>query len=191
MDPAGVAWDDSSNNRAFLNGSIAATNNGASIYLTALNQVVLDEKGDPLVNDIAHAPNPAGPAGVFHYHPTQSVAIPKYSKNIEAAKDFVRWLMEKEQLSKYLRRGQAYMGAALKGYLKDQMWDMFPALRPFRDSLLQGQHVGWKGPADVGSARVVLNYTLIDMLANVATGKMSAEESRKWGEGQLKAVYGA
>jgi multiple sugar transport system substrate-binding protein len=190
MDPAGVAWDDSSNNRAFLNGSIAATSNAASIYLTALNQVVLDEKGDPLVNDIAHAPNPAGPAGVFHYHPTQQLAIPKYSKNVEAAKDFVRWLMEKDQLSKYVRRSQAYQSPALKSYVKDQMWDMFPALRPFRDALLQGRHLGWKGPADAGAARVVLNYTLIDMLANVATGKMSAEESLKWGESQLKSVYG-
>lgn len=191
MDPAGVAWDDSSNNRVFLNGSIAATSNAASIYLTASNQVVLDEKGDPLVNDIMHAPYPAGPAGVFHYHPTQQLAIPKYSKNVEAAKDLIRWLMEKEQLSKYLRRSQAYQGAALKSYLKDQMWDMFPALRPFRDSLLQGQHVGWKGPADAGAARVVLNYTLIDILAHVATGKMTPEDSLKWGETQLKAIYGA
>jgi hypothetical protein len=37
---------------------------------------------------------------------------------------------------------------------------------------------------------VVLNYTLIDMLAFVATGKMSAEESLKWGEVQLKGIYG-
>jgi multiple sugar transport system substrate-binding protein len=190
IDPAGVAWDDSSNNRAFLNGSIAATSNGASVYLVALNQVVLDEKGDPLVNDITHAPYPAGPAGVFYYHITTQLAIPKYSKNVEAAKDFLAWLMEKEQLSKYLRRSQAYQAAALKSYLKDQMWDMFPALRPYRDALPQGKHAGWKGPADAGAARVVLNYTLVDMLAYVATGKMSAEESVKWGEAQLKAVYG-
>ena len=64
------------------------------------------------------------------------------------------------------------------------MWDMFPALKPYRDHLLEGQHVGWKGPADAGAARVVLNYILIDMLGNVATGKMSPEESLKWGEGQ-------
>jgi hypothetical protein len=37
---------------------------------------------------------------------------------------------------------------------------------------------------------VVLNYTLIDMLAYVATGKMSPEESLKWGEAQLKGIYG-
>ena len=50
--------------------------------------------------------------------------------------------------------------------------------------------MGWKGPADAGAARVVLNYILIDMLGNVATGKMAPEESLKWGEGQLKAIYG-
>jgi hypothetical protein len=70
------------------------------------------------------------------------------------------------------------------------MWDMFPALKPYRDSLLQGRHVGWKGPADAPAARVVQNYTLIDMLANVATRKMSPEDSLKWGEAQLKAIYG-
>ncbi len=191
MDPAGAGWDDSSNNRAFLSGAITATNNAPSIYLTATNQVILDEKGALLVNDILHVPNPAGPAGVFHYHYSQQLAIPKYSKNVEAAKEFIRWLMEKEQLTKYLRRAQAYQAAALKAYLLDPMWDMFPALKPYRDHLLEGRHVGWKGSADANAARVVQNYVLIDMLANVATGKMTPEESVKWGDRQLKSIYGA
>ncbi len=185
-----LSWDDSSNNRAFLSGAITATNNAPSIYLTASNQVVLDDKGEPLVNDIAHVSNPAGPAGVFHYHYTQQLAIPKYSKNTDAARDFTRWLMEKDQLSKYLRRAQAYQAAALKMYMKDPMWDMFPALKPYRDHLMEMKHIGWKGEADAKSARVIQNYVLIDMLANVAIGKMSPEESMKWGEGQLKAIYG-
>ncbi len=191
MDPAGAGWDDSSNNRAFLSGAIAATNNAPSIYLTASNQVILDEKGEPLINDILHVPNPAGPVGVFHYHYSQQLGIPKYSKNIEAAKDFIRWLMDKDQYSKYLRRGQAYQAAPLKAYLKDPMWEMFPALKPFRDHLLEGRHVGWKGSADAQAARVVQNYVLIDMLANVATGKMTPEESMKWCDGQLRAIYTA
>jgi multiple sugar transport system substrate-binding protein len=190
MDPAGPGWDDVSNNRAFLSGAIAATTNAPSIYLTASNQVILDEKREPLVNDILHVPNPAGPAGVFHYHQSQQLAIPKYSKSVEAAKDFIRWLMDEDQLAKYLRRSQAFQAAALKVYLKDPMWDMFPALKPYRDHLLQGRHVGWKGPADTRAARVVQAYVLIDMLANVATGKMSPEESLKWCESRLKAIYG-
>lgn len=189
MDPAGAGWDDISNNRAFLSGAIAATNNAPSIYLTASNQLILDARNEPLVNDIAHMPNPAGPAGVFHYHYTQQLAIPRYSKNVAAAKDFIRWLMEQDQLAKYLRRSQAYHAAALKSYMKDPMWDMFPALGPYRDHLLEGHHLGWKGPADARAARVVQHYVLIDMLGNVATGRMSPEESLKWGEAQLKTIY--
>jgi multiple sugar transport system substrate-binding protein len=190
MHPAGPGWDDSSNNRAFLSSAITATNNAPSIYLTASNQVILDEKGEPLVNDILHVPNPAGPAGVFHYHYSQQLAIPKYSKNVDTAKEFIRWLLEKEQYAKYLRRGQAYQASPLKAYLKDPMWDMFTALKPYRDHLLEGRHVGWKGSADANAARVVQNYVLIDMLANVATGKMTPEETVKWGDGQLKSIYG-
>ena len=37
-DEGGLAWDDSSNNRAFLSGTIASTLNGASIYIEALRK---------------------------------------------------------------------------------------------------------------------------------------------------------
>lgn len=191
MDPAGSGWDDISNNRAFLSGAIAATNNAPSIYLTASNQLIADEKGDPLGNDILHVANPAGPAGVFHYHYSQQLAIPRYSRNVDAAKDFIRWLMDREQFAKYLRRSQAYHAAALKTYMTDPMWEMFPALKPYRDHLLEGRHLGWKGPADARAARVIQDYVLIDMLANVATGKMSPEDSLKWAESRLRTIYAA
>jgi multiple sugar transport system substrate-binding protein len=190
MDPSGLGWEDSSNNTAFLSGAIAATRNSASIYLAALNQVILDSRGEPLINDIDHVPKPAGPAGTVSCHNVQSLAIARYSKHVEAAKDFIRWLMEAEQLSRYLRRGQAYQCGAQKMYLKDAMWEMFPVFTPYRDSLTSAQHPGWMGPADAKAARVVLDYVLIDMLAHVASGRMSAESSLKWAEGQLKGIYG-
>jgi multiple sugar transport system substrate-binding protein len=190
MDPAGVGWVDSSNNAAFLSGAIAATRNSPSIYLTAMNQAILDANGQLLVNDIDHMPNPAGPAGVVSCNNVQSLAIPKYSKNIEAAKDFIRWLMEADRLSRYLQRSQAYHSGALKMYLNDAMWDMFPMFRPYRDALTSAHYPGWRGPADAKAARVLLDYVLVDMLAHVASGRMSAESSLKWAEGKLKGIYG-
>ena len=66
-DPGGLAWDDSSNNRAFLAGTIAATNNGASIYLEAKKKpdIYLTEKGTPMKDDISHAPLGTGAGGHF------------------------------------------------------------------------------------------------------------------------------
>ncbi len=99
--------------------------------------------------------------------------------------------MEKDQFSKYLQRGQAYQAGPLKAYLKDADVGHVPgAQAPTGIPSSSGGTWDGRGPSDAGAARVVLNYTLIDMLANVATSKMSPEDSLKWGEGQLKAIYG-
>src|SRR5215472_6350083 len=64
-DEGGLAWDDSSNNRAFLSGTISSTHNGASIYLEAKKKpdTYLTEKGTPLWKDIFHARLLKGPPG--------------------------------------------------------------------------------------------------------------------------------
>src|SRR3984885_318899 len=53
-DDGGLAWDDTSNNRAFLAGTISSTLNGASIYLEAKRKpdVYLTKTGKPLFPDI-------------------------------------------------------------------------------------------------------------------------------------------
>src|SRR5881227_1860975 len=68
MDEGGLAWDDTSNNRAFLSGTISATNNGASIYLEAKKKPdsYLTDKGTPMKDDILHASIPGGVGGVFN-----------------------------------------------------------------------------------------------------------------------------
>ena len=62
-DEGGFAWDDTSNNRAFLSDEISATLNGASIYIAAKRgqDKIKDEKGEPMVRDIQHGPIPSGP----------------------------------------------------------------------------------------------------------------------------------
>src|SRR4029079_1405545 len=93
-DEGGLAWDDSSNNRAFLAGTISATSNAASIYIEALRkpEAYQTEKGTPLKDAIRHAPYPRGAAGVATFHPLQSHMVMAYSKNQKPAKDFLRWL---------------------------------------------------------------------------------------------------
>ncbi len=61
-DEGGLAWDDTNNNRAFHAGELSATLNGASIYIVAKRQKekIKDDKGEPIWQDIDHAPLPAG-----------------------------------------------------------------------------------------------------------------------------------
>src|SRR6266404_3339721 len=96
-DEGGLAWDDSSNNRAFLSGTISSTLNGASIYLESLRNPdkYKTDKGEQMRTDILHAANPAGPKGQFHYHASFHHGIMGYSKNQKLAKDFLKWLHAK------------------------------------------------------------------------------------------------
>jgi multiple sugar transport system substrate-binding protein len=97
-DEGGLAWDDTSNNRAFLSGTISATLNGASIYLLAKIKpdTYQTEKGSPMFQDMAHSPLPRGPAGQFGYHLPMSNMLMGYSKNQKPAREFIRWITSKE-----------------------------------------------------------------------------------------------
>ena len=95
MDDGGLSWDDSSNNRAFLAGSLSVTGNSPSIYFVAR------DKFPDVYKDMNHAPMPKGPAGQFYQLPVYSSMVMKYSKNQKLAKEFIGWYMAKEQYEKW------------------------------------------------------------------------------------------
>src|SRR3989454_5680243 len=90
-DEGGLAGGDSDNNPTVLSGTISATINGASIYVESLRnkEKYKTEKGALMHTDILHAPNPAGPAGVFHLHAPFRPTVLGYSKDQKPAKVFV------------------------------------------------------------------------------------------------------
>src|SRR5215218_3029714 len=93
FDEGGLAWDDSNNNRAFLSGTIAATLNGASIYIESLRRPdqYRTDSGAQMKTDILHAKLPGGPKGQFSNHLFHSHVIPNYSKNQAQAKALLKW----------------------------------------------------------------------------------------------------
>jgi multiple sugar transport system substrate-binding protein len=98
VDEGGLAWDDSSNNRAFLAGTISATNNGASIYIEAKKKpdAYQTDAGKPMFQDCAHAPILKGPGGQFNLPGPFTDMLMGYSKNLKPAKDFLRWIHSPE-----------------------------------------------------------------------------------------------
>src|SRR5262245_52012739 len=124
-DEGGLAWDDTNNNRAFHAGEIAATLNGASIYIVAKRQKdkLKDEKGEPLYVDIDHeALLPKGPAGQFALYGAFQHALMKYSKNQKLAKDFLKWLHQKENYGKWFEINEGYSCGATKMWEEHPMW---------------------------------------------------------------------
>src|SRR3984885_2811358 len=68
MDEGGLAWHDTSKNRAFLSGRLSATKNGASIYIEAKKKPdsYQTENGTPMKDDILHASLPGGVGGGYN-----------------------------------------------------------------------------------------------------------------------------
>ena len=189
-DEGGLAWDDTSNNRAFLAGTICATLNGASIYIEAKRKptTYMTEKGTPLWEDIGHALLPKGAAGQFGYHLPMSNMVMGYSKNQKAAKDFLRWITSKEGYQKWFDSQQGYSVGATTVWEKDPIWQKDPVMLPFRTAARGGRFPGYAGPADRKAAEVLSKYIIVDMYAKAAQG-MPAEEAVKWANEETKKIY--
>src|SRR5262245_57683017 len=71
-DPGGFAWDDTSNNRAFLGQTLGATLNGASIYFVARREA---DKYPGLADKLDHFLNPEGPSGRHHLVQPRTLSI--------------------------------------------------------------------------------------------------------------------
>ena len=103
--PGTLSWLDPNNNKAFLDGQIALTNNGISIYYAAKNST------DPKVKEMAgrHPARDRSRSGRSACRPSSHLffnqMIIKYTKYPKAAKEFLRFMMEKEQFDPWLQAG--------------------------------------------------------------------------------------
>jgi len=119
--PGTLSWLDPNNNKAFLDGQVSVTNNGISIYYATKTST--DEKVRALKEDVHHAAYPVGPVGT----PTEShlffnQMVMKYTKFPNAAKEFLRFMMEKEQFDPWLTAAGGYIAPPLDFYTKSAVW---------------------------------------------------------------------
>jgi multiple sugar transport system substrate-binding protein len=192
-DPGGLAWDDSSNNRAFLSGTISATNNGASIYIEGKRKpdTYQTDSGEPMYKDMMHAPLPKGPGGGPYNLPGPFTdMLMGYSKNQDIGKKFLAWIHSKDVFEKWFTSQQGYTDGATKFWEADKVWGADPVLAPFKDLPNRGRLTGYAGPPSRAAAEVQTKYIIVDMYAKAVQG-MKAEDAVSWATDELKKVYGA
>ncbi|CAN5871515.1 ABC transporter substrate-binding protein [soil metagenome] len=189
-DEGGLAWDDTNNNRAFLSQTVAATLNGASIYIETLRKPdqYKTEKGEPMNKDIQHAPLPAGPAGQFGMHLLQSHMLMKYSKNQEASKEFLKWIHTEKNFDKWFVSQKGFATPCTEKWEAHKVWTDDPVMAPFKVAAKLGQAPGYAGLPDARAAEALSKYIITDMYAKAVQG-MPAEDAVKWAETELKKIY--
>ena len=158
-DETGLSWDDTVNNRAFLAGKISCTFNASSIYIVA-------KKDNPdIVKDMNHMQLPKGPAGRFYWLGTRTFAILKNSKNIPAAKEFLKWFFEDAQYGPWFHIQEGYQLHTTAKYAKDPMWDKDPKMTIFKEEPKYGRDLGYAGPPNQKASLSYSKYVVVDTYA--------------------------
>src|SRR6185436_1776051 len=186
--PGTLSWLDPNNNKAFLDGQIFLTNNGISVYYAAKNSQ--DPKVKELAADIYHANMPVGPIG----RPTEfqlffNQLIFRYSKYPKAAKEFLRFMMEPEQMDPWVQAGIGYVTPALRYYEKNPIWTVDPKHTPYRDSMKNMLPSGYAGKMGYASAGALADFIVVNMVAEAASGSKTPKEAAERAQKRAERYY--
>jgi multiple sugar transport system substrate-binding protein len=186
--PGTVSWLDPSNNKAFLSGQISVTLNGISIYYAVKNST--DPEAKAILPDIQHATQPVGADGKYV---RGGVMFPgfvfKYSKYPNAAKEYLRFIMEKEQFEPWQTASIGYIAHTLRAYDSNPVWTSDPQHIYFRDVVRYMRHYGYAGKLGKASAAAMADFLVVDMFAEVCTGQQTPKEAMLRAEKRAARIY--
>jgi len=181
-----LSWQDPSNNKAYISEQIAMTTNGVSIYFALKN----DPKTAGIAEDTDHARLPTGPVGRSGESALiLNAMIFKHTKYPNAAKEFLRFMMEQDQYEKWLTGCLGYWAQPLKAYAELDVWKSDPKLLAYRDTCANQFWNGYSGPITAASGAVVADYVLVNMFASVASGQSTAQDAAAEAERRAKRYY--
>lgn len=184
--PGVLSWQDPSNNKAFIAGEIGLTQNGVSVYFALKN----DPKTAEIAADTDHAPMPFGVVGK---RPETALILNamvfKHTKYPNAAKEFIRFMMEQEQYEKWLTGCIGYWAQPLKAYAQSAIWTSDPKLAAYRDTCGNAFWNGYKGPISQASGAATADYVNVQMFAAVSSGQATPEEAVKEAERRARRFY--
>jgi multiple sugar transport system substrate-binding protein len=182
MEPEVLSWTDSSNNDSMAAGKAGWIHNPVSAYLTARNRKMVTADG------INHHRSLAGPNGRHETDVPRHIGIWRFSKNVEPAKEWIRYLLGKREVyDEYVMSGDAFnlpVYANLQDHPVLKTDPKFAALKP---EGVQFHCYGWPAPPSDRVQRITNEFILPNMIAKAVTGT-STKESVAWAEKEMKRI---
>jgi multiple sugar transport system substrate-binding protein len=183
-----LSWNDSGNNKAYQAGQIGLTFNGVSIYYTCKTSP--DAAVQAIAADTNHQLQPRGLAhGNVQSATPMNAMVFRHTKYPNAAKDYIRFMMEADQYGPWLSNCIGYWSEPLRAYSKMKFWADDPKLGPYAGAMDTQYYDGYKGPISPASSAVAANYTVVDMFASVVTGAATPEAAAKLAASQAQRYY--
>jgi multiple sugar transport system substrate-binding protein len=165
-DPGANAYNDATNNQAFLAGQISLTMNVNTIYLPAIND------NPELAAAMNHALPPQGPGGRFSYQGFPFFGILNHSEGdvLESSKEFLLDFYAVEQFSSWIKLGRGYLIPQAPIYEDLDIWDPDPKLQLAREVARIGRWAGYPLPSPTPlSSLMSSQFTIGNMFTNAVT----------------------
>jgi multiple sugar transport system substrate-binding protein len=186
MIPGVAAWNDASNNKAFLAGEINWTDNGISIYVAAKKDATKTE----IAKDMDHAVWPVGPVGKpTELHLMYPIMAMTHTKYPQACKALIAFMLEADQFNKWLEESQGYLTHCLNAYDKNPIWTADPKNTIFGEAGKRTLTAGGLGSVGEKAASAIADFVVLDMFASFCTGREDAKGAIKIAERQLQRIY--
>jgi len=188
--PGCAAWNDSFNNKAFLESQISLTNNGVSIYAAAKANAAKDPKAKEVMDDMDHSLWPVGPVGKpTEFHICYPMLGMRYTKFPQATKAFLAFALEAENYNPWLQAAVAYITHPLNAYDANPVWTSDKKLSVVRDAARRTLTAGGLGSVGEKAASALADFVVLDMFASVCTDRATTKDAIAVAERQTRRIY--
>jgi multiple sugar transport system substrate-binding protein len=199
--PGVASWNDSFNNKAFLAEEVWLTNNGVSIYAAAKRGANPGDDADAaakaaapkmaeIAEDMDHAFWPIGPAGKpSEFHICYPLLGMKYTKNPNAVKAFMQFMMEVENYEPWCEGAVAYLSHPYKAGDDFAFWNADPKLLAAKPAAWRTSTAGHLGSVGEKAAAALADFIVLDMVANASSGRETIDGAIKIAERQAQRLY--
>jgi multiple sugar transport system substrate-binding protein len=113
----------------------------------------------------------------------------KYTKYPNAAKEYLRFMMEKEQYVAWQSASLGYVMQSLKAYEASPVWTDEPKALAFRDLMGKMRHHAYAGKLGYASAGALADFIIVDMVAEAASGAKTAKEAAERAAKRAERYY--
>jgi multiple sugar transport system substrate-binding protein len=180
MDAAVLSWDNAANNQYLNSGAGSWIHNPISHY------VVAKEKGLDVAKVTGFHPSPAGPGGRHTVGVPRSLGIWKFSKNIDVAREFLKWFYEPAQYHAWIMSGDNYNQPMWRDMENHPVWDLDPKYKILKTAAQYSHLYGWPAPPNEAIQMITNSYIIPNMFAKVVTNAAKPADAIAWAETEIK-----
>jgi len=182
MEAEVLSWTNASNNESIQQGKAGWIHNPVSAYIIA------KQKKLPTADTINHHRTPGGPNGRHETDVPRHIGIWKFSKNIEPAKEFIRYHLGRPEIyNEYIMSADAFNLPVFEKLQDHPVLKTDAKYAALRSEGVQYHCYGWPAPPSDKVQLITNSFILPIMLAKAVTGT-STKEAVAWAEKEMKKI---